>query len=114
MTPELCIALVNSMAAKQPTPTQYPYVYLEFHNECYYGNSLDFKGSAVSTLYGSGACTDVCSGSVSTYTTTGVVRTTTDLTNTNKCGGAKQFNLYALSTPVVFPATGLPVQTVSR
>jgi iron transport multicopper oxidase len=112
MTPELCLAAALSVAAKQPKPTQFPYVYLEYHNECYGGTALDFKGSAVSSLYGGGACTDYCKGSVSTYTTNGVVRTTTDLTN--KCGGAKQFNLYVLSTTqVVWPATALPMQTVS-
>ncbi|OIW24019.1 hypothetical protein CONLIGDRAFT_686232 [Coniochaeta ligniaria NRRL 30616] len=111
MTPELCIAAANSIGAKQPTPTQYPYVYLEYHNECYYGTSLNFKGSAVSTLYGGGACTDLCSGSVRTYTTTGVTSTTTE--SANMCGGPKQFNLYVLSTPVSFPATALPMQTVS-
>lgn len=111
MTPELCIAAANSIAAKKPTPTQFPYVFIEYHNECYGGTTLDFKGSAVSSLYGPGACTDACSGSVKTYTTNGVATTTTDLTN--KCGGAKQFNLYVLSTPVTFPATASPVQTVS-
>lgn len=111
MTPELCIAIANSVAAKKATPTQFAYVYLEYHNECYGGTTLNFMGSAASSLYGGGACTDACSGSVRTYTTNGVAKTTTDLTN--KCGGAKQFNLYVLSTPVAFPATALPVQTVS-
>ncbi|KAJ9158479.1 WSC-domain-containing protein [Coniochaeta hoffmannii] len=111
MTPELCIAAANSIAAKQPKPTQYPYVFLEYHNECYGGTSFNFRSSAVTSLYGAGACTDACSGSVRTYTTNGVAKTTTDLTN--KCGGAKQFNLYVLSTPVAWPSSALPVQTAS-
>jgi iron transport multicopper oxidase len=111
MTPELCIAAANSIAAKQPTPTKYPYVFIEYHDECYGGTALNFQGSAAATLYGGGACTDACSGSIMTYTTNGVAKTTTDLTN--MCGGAKMFNLYVLSTPVAFPSSALPVQTVS-
>ncbi|KAB5578710.1 hypothetical protein GE09DRAFT_1214861 [Coniochaeta sp. 2T2.1] len=135
MTPELCIAAANSIAARRPTPTQFPYVFLEYHNECYGGMSLNFAGSTVTSLYGPGACTDVCSGSVTRYTTTGsLTRTTTvtsgtvstvsrytttgDVTRTstilgNMCGGSRQFNLYVLSTPVAFPATGLPMKTES-
>jgi iron transport multicopper oxidase len=110
MTPELCIAHANSVAAAAPTPTKFPYVFIEYHGECYGGASFDFKGSAVSSLYGSKACTDWCSGSIKPYTTNGVVKYSTDMTN--RCGGGKQFNLYAVSTPVVFPTTGGPVQTI--
>lgn len=108
MTPELCIAVANSLAAAMPTPTPYPFLFLEYHDECYIGTSLDFMGSGVTSLYGQHACTDACSGSASTYTTNGVVKTTTD--RTNMCGGPKQFNLYALSTSVSFSG---PVQTAS-
>ncbi|KAK5663734.1 hypothetical protein OQA88_4165 [Cercophora sp. LCS_1] len=112
MTPELCIAVANSIYDVAPTPTaRLPYVFIEYHHECYGGASFDFEGSAVSTLVGPHACTDYCYGSVSTFTTNGVVSTTTDLTN--RCGGPKQFNLYVLSTPVDFPTTGGPIETVT-
>lgn len=104
MTPELCIAAAISIGAARPTPTKFPYVYIEYHGECYAGTSLDFKSSAVTSLYGRDACTDWCSGSRKPYTTNGVVKTSTDLTN--RCGGGKQFNLYAVSTAVPFPTTG--------
>ncbi|KAK3335420.1 WSC domain-containing protein [Cercophora scortea] len=110
ITPELCIDHANSLysaaaAAPKPTPAaRLPYLFIEYHHECYGGTSFDFKGSAVTSLVGTKACTDYCFGSVSTYTTDGVATTTTDLTN--MCGGAKQFNLYALETSVVFPTTG--------
>lgn len=110
MTPELCIAHANSVAAAAPTPTQFPYVFIEYHGECYGGTSMDFKGAAVTSLKGDGACFDWCSGSILPYTTNGVVRMTTDLTN--RCGGPKQFNLYAVQTPVPFPTTGGPMQTI--
>lgn len=109
MTPELCIAIANSMAAAQPTPTKYPYLFVEYHDECYIGTALSFQASVVTSLYGAHACTDVCSGSISTYTTNGVVKTTTS--TANYCGGPKQFNLYALSTTSV--SFSIPVTTVS-
>jgi len=85
------------------------YLYMEYHHRCYGGTSFNFQGSAVTSLTGTKACANYCYGSVSTFTTDGVVSVTTDLTN--KCGGAKQFNLYALSPTVNFPTTGGPVVT---
>jgi iron transport multicopper oxidase len=74
------------------------------------GPTFNFASSAVTSLVGSKACTDACSGSVSTFTgTNGAVSTTTG--TANYCGGAKQFNLYALATSVAFPTTGGPMVT---
>jgi iron transport multicopper oxidase len=72
---------------------------------------MNFAGSAVTSLVGSKACSDYCYGSVMTVTNSGKTTVTTDLTN--MCGGAKQFNLYALSTPVAFPTTGGPLTTAT-
>jgi iron transport multicopper oxidase len=91
--------------------TRHPYLFIEYHHECYGGGAWNFKGSAVTSLVGTKACSMHCYGSVITYTTNGMATTTTDLTN--KCGGPKQFNLYALSLPVVFPTTGGPVVTAT-
>ncbi|KAF8850086.1 hypothetical protein BDZ45DRAFT_680040 [Acephala macrosclerotiorum] len=94
VTPELCESLVSSLAAK-PTPTIYPFYYVEYHRECYAGSSLAFGTSAVTSLTGIHACTDVCSGSVGATAT-----------GTAKCGGFGQFNLYATKSSVPFvPAT---------
>jgi iron transport multicopper oxidase len=110
MTPELCIAYANSIYAKSPTPTtQMPYLYLEYHQECYGGATFNFQGSAVTSLVGTKACTDYCLGSVTTYTTNGQVAVSTN--KANYCGGAKQFDLYALDTNVPFPTTGGPMVT---
>ncbi|RKU48395.1 hypothetical protein DL546_009377 [Coniochaeta pulveracea] len=104
MTPELCLSAANSIGAAKPTPTKFPFVYIEYHGECYGGTSLDFKSSAVTSLYGANACTDWCSGSRIPYTTNGVVKTSTRLDN--RCGGAKQFNLYAAQSNAPLPTTG--------
>ncbi|KAM7222882.1 wsc domain containing protein [Rhypophila decipiens] len=124
MTPELCIAHANQLysssllaAAPAPTPAaRLAYLFLEYHHECYGGSSLDFQGSAVTSLLGTKACQDYCYGSVRTFMTTaaggGVVQTTTTGT-ANMCGGAGQFNLYALETNVPFPTTGGPVVSVT-
>lgn len=119
MTPELCLAHANSIYSRSlatynptvsPSPTRHPYVFIEYHHECYGGAAWDFKGSAVTSLVGTKACTMHCYGSVFTVTgTNGVASVTTDLTN--RCGGGKQFNLYALETTVSFPTTGGPIQT---
>ena len=116
MTPELCIAHANSIyLASPPSPTRparLPYLFLEYHHECYGGTVLDFKGSAVTSLVGTKACSDYCYGSVRTATgTDGAVSVTTG--TANMCGGAKQFNLYALETTVVFPTTGGSVVSVT-
>jgi iron transport multicopper oxidase len=114
MTPELCIAYANSVYSNAPSATtQAPYLFVEYHDECYGGATLNFQGSQVSSLTGKHACTDVCSGSITTVTATNGAVSTTTLTD-NYCGGAKQFNLYALSTTAVpWPSTALPVTTVS-
>ena len=39
----------------------------------------------------------------------GTISVSTNLAN--RCGGPRQFNLYALETTVDFPATALPIQT---
>ncbi|KAJ5019282.1 hypothetical protein K4K57_001391 [Colletotrichum sp. SAR 10_99] len=110
VTPELCIAHANSVYSKAPTPTtKLPYLFLEYHHECYGGSSLDFQGGVVTSLVGTKACKNYCYGSVSTFTTDGTVTTTTN--TANYCGGAKMFDLYALSTPVALPTTGGPVVT---
>jgi iron transport multicopper oxidase len=110
MTPELCIDFANSVFAESPTPTtRMPYLYLEYHQECYGGDAFDFQGAAVTSLVGTKACSDYCYGSVSTLTIDGQVTTTTD--TANLCGGAKQFDLYALDSTVVFPNTGGPMIT---
>ncbi|OLN96295.1 WSC domain-containing protein-like protein 3 [Colletotrichum chlorophyti] len=110
VTPELCIEYANSRFSNSPTPTtRLPYLFLEYHHECYGGASFNFRGSAVTSLVGTKACTNYCYGSVSTFTTNGQVTTTTG--TANFCGGGKMFDLYALSTPVDFPTTGGPVVT---
>ncbi|KAI8245280.1 hypothetical protein K4K55_002278 [Colletotrichum sp. SAR 10_96] len=110
VTPELCIAHANSVYSKAPTPTtKLPYLFLEYHHECYGGSSLDFQGGVVTSLVGTKACKNYCYGSVSTFTTDGTVTTTTN--TANYCGGAKMLDLYALSTPVALPTTGGPVVT---
>jgi hypothetical protein len=112
MTPELCIAYANSIYDSSPTQTaRLPYVYLEYHAECYGGTSLDFSGSAVTSLVGTKACSDVCSGSISTVTSNGRTKVTTE--TANKCGGPRQFNLYALSLPVALPTSSGPVATLT-
>ncbi|KAM7209387.1 WSC domain containing protein [Naviculisporaceae sp. PSN 640] len=117
MTPELCIAHANSIysaraAAPAPTPAaRLPYLFLEYHHECYGGTSLNFKGSAVTSLVGTNACKDYCYGSVRTFTTNGAVTVTTG--TANYCGGPGMFNLYAVETGVVFPTTGGPVVTAT-
>jgi hypothetical protein len=83
VTPELCEAYVLSLANK-PTPAVYNYFYVEYHQECYGGNTFSFQGSATSSLTGANACTDVRSGSIGAA-----------VTGTAKCGGPNQFNLYA-------------------
>jgi hypothetical protein len=90
ITPQVCGSLVFSLASK-PTPTIYPFYYVEYHRECYAGSSFAFGTSAVTSLYGQHACTDVCSGSVGATST-----------GTAMCGGAKQFNLYATKSSVPF------------
>ncbi|TDZ26026.1 WSC domain-containing protein [Colletotrichum orbiculare MAFF 240422] len=110
VTPELCIRHANSLYSKAPTPTtKMPYLFLEYHHECYGGASFDFKGAAATSLVGPNACKDYCYGSVSTFTTDGKVTTTTN--TANYCGGPRMFDLYALSTPVAFPTTGGPLVT---
>ncbi|KAK1982637.1 WSC domain-containing protein [Colletotrichum cereale] len=110
VTPELCIDYANSKFSNSPTSTtKMPYVFLEYHHECYGGASLDFKGAAVTSLVGKQACKDYCYGSVRTFTTNGQATTTTG--TANYCGGGKMFDLYAVSTPVAFPTTGGPLVT---
>ncbi|KAH8882217.1 WSC-domain-containing protein [Thozetella sp. PMI_491] len=92
VTPELCIAYAQSLA-RAPTPTVLPYVYVEYHRECYGGSIWSFGSSGVTSLTGIHACTDICSGSVGAATT-----------GTAKCGGAGQFNLYASNGVVSFPS----------
>jgi iron transport multicopper oxidase len=110
VTPELCIQYANSVFSNAPTPTsRLPYLYVEYHDECYGGTQLAFSGSAVTSLVGTKACSDVCSGSISTVTTSG---TTTVVTGkANMCGGPRQFNLYALTLPVAFPTSSGPLVT---
>ncbi|EFQ31337.1 WSC domain-containing protein [Colletotrichum graminicola] len=110
VTPELCIDYANSKFSNSPTSTtKMPYVFLEYYHECYGGATFDFKGAAVTSLVGNKACKNYCYGSVSTFTTSGKVTTTTG--TANYCGGARMFDLYALSTPVAFPTTGGPLVT---
>ncbi|TQN68162.1 WSC domain-containing protein [Colletotrichum shisoi] len=110
VTPELCIDYANSKFSNSPSATtKMPYVFLEYHHECYGGGTFDFKGAAVTSLVGKQACKDYCYGSVSTFTTNGKATTTTG--TANYCGGPKMFDLYALSTPVAFPTTGGPLVT---
>ncbi|KUJ06410.1 uncharacterized protein LY89DRAFT_412163 [Mollisia scopiformis] len=95
ITPQVCESLVLSLAAK-PTPTHYPYYYVEYHRECYAGSSLNFGTAGVTSVTGAHACTDVCSGSVGATST-----------GTAFCGGWAMFDLYATggsSLPFV-PAT---------
>ncbi len=84
--------------ANGPTPTILPYYYVEYHQECYGGSVLNFMGSAVTSLTGQHACTDICSGSIGAAST-----------GTAFCGGPKQFNLYALGTTTLAG----PIQTLS-
>jgi len=98
VTPELCLQYAKALAAA-PTPTVLPYVYVEYHRECYGGSVWSFGSSGVTSLTGTRACTDVCSGFIGASTT-----------ETAKCGGSQQFNLYALSTSVSFPG---PVTTTA-
>lgn len=66
----------------------------------------------MTSLVGTKACNDYCYGSVKTVTgTDGGVSITTG--TANMCGGAKQFNLYALETRVDFPTTGGAVVTAT-
>ncbi|KZL79134.1 wsc domain-containing protein [Colletotrichum incanum] len=110
VTPELCIEYANSKFSNSPTSTtKMPYVFLEYHHECYGGATFDFKGAAVTSLVGNQACKDYCYGSVSTFTTNG--KTTTTTGTANYCGGPRMFDLYAVSTPVAFPTTGGPLVT---
>ncbi|GKT89334.1 WSC domain-containing protein [Colletotrichum tofieldiae] len=84
--PELCIDYANSKFSNSPTSTtKMPYVFLEYHHECYGGATFDFKGAAVTSLVGKQACKDYCYGSVSTFTTNGKATTTTG--TANYCGG---------------------------
>ncbi|KAK1487356.1 WSC domain-containing protein [Colletotrichum tamarilloi] len=109
-TPELCIGYANSLFSNSPTSTtKLPYVFMEYHHECYGGGNFEFNGAAVTSLVGRGACKDYCYGSVSTFSTNGVLTTTT-ATN-NYCGGPRMFDLYALSTAVAWPTTGGPLVT---
>src|SRR3569833_1316875 len=89
VTPELCQAYVQSLA-NEPTPTVLPYFFLEYHHECYGGSVFNWAGSAVTSLTGSHACTDICSGSIGAAST-----------GTASCGGAKQFSLYELGTSTI-------------
>ncbi|KXH67150.1 WSC domain-containing protein, partial [Colletotrichum salicis] len=109
-TPELCIGYANSLFSNSPTSTtKLSYVFMEYHHECYGGSNFEFNGAAVTSLVGRGACKDYCYGSVSTFSTNGVLTTTT-ATN-NYCGGPRMFDLYALSTAVAWPTTGGPLVT---
>jgi FtsP/CotA-like multicopper oxidase with cupredoxin domain len=101
MTPELCAAYVNSLANK-PTPTVLPYYYLEYHHECYGGSVFDFGSSAVTSLSGAHACTDVCSGSIGASST-----------GTAFCGGPLQFNLYATNGVVSWPGQAITTYSSS-
>ena len=49
ITPQFCESLVSSLALK-PTPTLYDYYYVEYHRECYAGNSFSFGTSAVTKV----------------------------------------------------------------
>ncbi|KAL2757269.1 hypothetical protein ACRALDRAFT_1079561 [Sodiomyces alcalophilus JCM 7366] len=112
VTPELCLEYAQQRAADAPTPTAAPaYVFVEYHHECYAGNTFDFQGSAVTSLVGTQACKNYCYGSVLTYTTDGTTSVTTK--TDNYCGGPKMFDLYATELPVDFPTTGGPVTTVT-
>jgi hypothetical protein len=90
ITPELCESLVSSLAVK-PTPTIYAYYYVEYHRECYAGNSFNWGTAQITSLVGTRACTDVCSGSIGATST-----------GTALCGGSMQFNLYATTSSVPF------------
>ncbi|KUJ08913.1 uncharacterized protein LY89DRAFT_676796 [Mollisia scopiformis] len=90
ITPQVCESLVSSLAMK-PTPTIYPFYYVEYHRECYAGSSFSFGTQQVTSLYGAHACTDVCSGSIGATST-----------GTAFCGGSRQFNLYATKSSVPF------------
>lgn len=85
ITPEFCQAIVRSLAAK-PTPTVYPFFAVENKQECYGGTSLAYGAAPITSLIGTKACTATCSGS-----RVGKAKAT----GTAKCGGSKQYNLYA-------------------
>jgi hypothetical protein len=85
VTPELCEAYIQSLANK-PTPTVLPYFYVESRKQCYGGSSFSWGKSAVTSLIGTKACSDVCAGSLHAA-----------MTGTAKCGGPKEFNLYTAS-----------------
>ncbi|KUJ08258.1 uncharacterized protein LY89DRAFT_677138 [Mollisia scopiformis] len=90
MTPELCLKIVQSLAAK-PTPTILPYYYVEYARECYGRKSFTWESSAITSLTGTKACTDICSGSLGASST-----------GTAKCGGSRMFDLYvAASAPTL-------------
>jgi hypothetical protein len=99
VTPELCEAYVSSLAHK-PTPTVLPYYYVEYHRECYGGSSFSFGSSAITSLVGTKACSMVCSGSIGAQ-----------VTGTAKCGGSKQFNLYATGGLVNWAGVATTVTT---
>jgi hypothetical protein len=90
ITPQLCESLVSSLALK-PTPMLYDFYYVEYHKECYAGNSFLLETSEVTSLYGAHACTDVCSGSIGAAST-----------GTAMCGGSWRFNLYTTKSSLPF------------
>ena len=98
VTPELCKAYIKSLANK-PTPTILPYFYVESHKQCYGGSSFSWGRSAVTSLTGRKACTDVCAGSSHAA-----------VTGTAMCGGLKEFNLYTASGAAPLK----PAATVSK
>jgi hypothetical protein len=90
VTPELCGAIVSSLANKA-VPTFYPFYAVENKKECYGGSSLAW-GPTITSLVGPKACTATCSGS-HRVVPTGPAR----------CGGSHQMNLYVAAgapTPV--------------
>ncbi|KAK3681643.1 hypothetical protein B0T22DRAFT_387291, partial [Podospora appendiculata] len=114
VTPELAIAHVNSVAVSPPSPSPRPrLLFLEYHHEIYGGANFDFQGGAVTSLVGSRACRDYCYGSVSTVTATDSAAVATTTGTANYCGGPGMFDLYALETTELFPATGGEVVTAT-
>ena len=108
VTPQLCIEYANSIYDHSPTPTaRLPFLYLEGHNSCHGGKLLDFA-TAVTSLVGSRACSDVCSESITTISSYGE---TDVVTRTANCGGVKQFDLYALTSSAALPTDLGPVVT---
>lgn len=99
VTPELCIAYAQQLA-RAPIPTVLPYVYVEYHRECFGGSSFAYGASQVSSLTGAHACTDICSGSIGAA-----------VTGTAMCGGPNQYNLYATGA-VNFPNPPLVTRSV--